>query len=97
MTPLTELPATFYMEPPRGNRRARVACSVPGCAAPVIDTRWLCDDHDRMVPAALRKENRQIRRDAEISANNDEFMMLMAALQQNQLACINAVIAKLDP
>lgn len=97
MTPLTELPETVYLEPPRGNPKARVACSLPGCQARIVETRLLCDVHDYLIPNHLRMENRQLYRAAKAATNNDEYLMLDAALVQIRLACINAVIAKVAP
>ena len=89
--PLTELPAEIYLEPAQGRRKARIECTVPGCRAPIVETHLTCDDCFKLIPARLRRENRDLCRQCKAATNNDEALMLVAALDRNALACLNAI------
>jgi hypothetical protein len=97
MSLLAELPDEVTLEPPRRNRKARVACNLPGCGTSIVKGRLFCEAHNRMVLARLRKENRRIYREGKAAADTEEFLMLETALRRNALACLNAVIAEAGP
>ena len=94
MTPLTELPEPVYLEPAHGRRKARIECGVPGCRAPIIETHMTCDDCFKLIPARLRRENRDLCRQCKAATDNDEALMLVQALRRNALACFNAIIER---
>ena len=92
MTPLTELPAEVYLEPAHGRFKARIECRVPGCKAAIVETHLTCRDCFKLIPAKLRRENRDLYRQSKAASSNDEWLMLEAALDCNVLAGINAII-----